>query len=143
MVTIDIVYEGDLRCRAQHGPSSQELFTDPPVDNEGRGESYSPTDLVATALGTCMLSIMGIVARRHEWDLVGTTVRVEKSMRADPRRIARLDVAIRVPRDFADDVKEMLEDAARSCPVAQSIHPDIDVPLSFEWGVERQPSESR
>lgn len=135
MVTIDIVYEGDLRCRARHGPSGTELFTDPPVDNQGQGESYSPTDLCATALGTCMLSIMGIVARRQGWDLRGTRMTVRKTMRADPRRIARLDVGIRVPRDFARDVRRTLEDAARSCPVALSIHPDVEVPVTFEWGV--------
>lgn len=137
MVQIDIVYEGDLRCRARHGPSKTELVTDPPVDNQGRGESFSPTDLVATALGTCMLSIMGIVARRHGWDLSGASVRVEKSMIADPdRRIGRLDVVIRVPdrsRSLDDKARAALERAALTCPVHKSLSPAVEIPVRFEW----------
>ena len=136
MVTIDIVYEGALRCRATHEPSATQLFTDPPVDNQGQGESFSPTDLCATALGTCMLSIMGIVAKKNDWDLVGTSVQVRKHMQADPRRISKLEVAIRVPKDFGESVRQALEQAARSCPVAHSIHPDIEVPLTFAWGAD-------
>src|SRR5215207_6547097 len=97
-VQIDIVYQGELRCTATHGPSQQQLFTDAPVDNHGRGESFSPTDLVATALGACMLTIMGIFSQRHAIDLKGTTVSVQKEMtQTPPRRIARLTTEIHLP----------------------------------------------
>jgi putative redox protein len=135
MVQIDIAYEGDLRCRARHVPSGTELFTDPPLDNQGRGESFSPTDLVASALGTCMLSIMAIVARRHAWDLSGASVRVEKSMIADPeRRIGRLAVTIRVPAKLETAAREALQRAAMTCPVHRSLSSAVDIPVAFEWG---------
>ena len=95
MVTISVVYEGELRCRATHDPSGEELRTDAPVDNHGRGESFSPTDLVGVAMGTCMVTIMGIAADKRGLDLTGTTVRVEKRMVADPkRRIGALEIVI-------------------------------------------------
>src|SRR5439155_3851445 len=98
MVQIRVRYEGDLHCVAVHGPSGAEVATDAPADNQGRGEAFSPTDLVATALGTCVLTTMGIVARRHGWSLAGATATVEKVMVADPeRRIGRLEVRIRAP----------------------------------------------
>ena len=98
MVNIQIEYQGDLRCKATHGPSGSELSTDAPKDNQGRGESFSPTDLVATALGTCMLTIMGIAARTFNIDISGATATVEKEMTATlPRRIERLTVTIQVP----------------------------------------------
>ena len=100
MVQIQLTYEGDLRCRATHAPSGASVVTDAPVDNQGKGESFSPTDLVATALGTCMVTIMGIQAEKHGWDLRGTTVLVDKAMVASPeRRIGSLTVVIRVPGD--------------------------------------------
>lgn len=135
MVQIDIVYEGDLRCRARHGPSGKELVTDPPADNQGRGESFSPTDLVATALGTCMLTIMGIVARRHGWDLAGARVQVEKGMIADPeRRIGRLAVTIRVPAELDPAARQALERAAFTCPVHKSLGANVEIPVQFHWG---------
>ena len=134
MVEIRIRYEGALRCRAQHAPSSNELVTDAPVDNQGRGESFSPTDLVATALGTCMLTIMGIRAQEHGWSLEGATVVVRKHMAADlPRRIGRLDVKVEVPGSFDAEARRVLEQAARTCPVALSIHPQIEVVLELAW----------
>jgi putative redox protein len=137
-VEIDVVYEGQLRCRATHGPSKTELTTDAPVDNHGRGESFSPTDLVATALGACMTTIMGIVADRNKLDITGTTVHVVKEMIQEPvRRIGTLHVKIRVPADkaallTADDRKK-LELAAMHCPVHKSLHPDIQTPIQFTY----------
>jgi putative redox protein len=137
MVEIQIRYEGDLSCRAVHVPSGRELRTDAPRDNQGRGESFSPTDLVATALGTCIVTVMGIVARRHEWVLTGTEVRVIKKMVADPtRRIGELDVVIRVPREFDARSRETMEHAALTCPVHASLAERLLRPVRFEWGGE-------
>jgi uncharacterized OsmC-like protein len=134
MVTISIRYEGSLRCEAVHGPSGQTLFTDAPVDNHGKGESFSPTDLVATALGSCMATIMGIVADRHKLDLAGMKIEVTKEMSADaPRRIARLATMIDVPLPADHPDRELLERAALTCPVHQSLHPEIEKPLEFRW----------
>ena len=138
-VEINIVYEGQLRCRATHGPSKTQLTTDAPVDNHGRGESFSPTDLVATALGTCMTTLMGIVADRNQLDIAGTTVHVVKEMIQEPvRRIGTLRVTIRVPAEkgtglSAEDRKK-LETAALHCPVHKSLHPEIQTPIEFSYG---------
>lgn len=134
-VEIRIEYQGRLRCRAVHGPSGAVLHTDAPVDNHGRGESFSPTDLVATALGTCMLTIMGIVAELDGWSLEDARVRVRKHMVADPlRRIGRLEVEVAVPRDPGPRGRRVLERAARTCPVHQSLGRDVQVDLAFCWG---------
>lgn len=134
MVKIGMLYEGSLRCTATHGPSGEILVTDAPVDNHGRGESFSPTDLVATALATCMATIMGIVAERHGWDLQGMRVEVSKEMSANtPRRIARLTVEFWMPVAKSMDPNGLLERAAFTCPVHQSLHPDIEKPVSFHW----------
>ena len=137
-VEIDIVYEGQLHCAATHEPSGATLATDAPVDNHGRGESFSPTDLVAAALGACVMTIMGIVAERNQIDLVGTRIRVSKEMIQQPvRRIGRLPVIVTIPADKAVKVaaadRTKLETAARHCPVHQSLHPDIDSPIEFVW----------
>ena len=137
-VEIDIVYEGGLRCAATHGPSGATLSTDAPVDNHGRGESFSPTDLVATALGSCVMTIMGIVAERNQIDLTGIRIRVSKEMIQQPiRRIGRLPVTVTIPAKKAAKVsaadRTKLETAARHCPVHQSLHPDIDSPIDFVW----------
>lgn len=132
MVEIGVVYEGELRCKATHGPSGNSLLTDAPADNHGRAETFSPTDLVATALGTCMLTIMGIVAARREWDLTGTKVTVVKEMATAPvRRIGRLRVTIALNRRFEPSDLAVLEKAAHNCPVHKSLHPDIDIPVEF------------
>lgn len=134
MVEISMTYAGELSVHASHGPSGMEIRTDAPVDNEGRGESFSPTDLVATALGSCMLTIMGIVARRHNLPIEGTTARVRKIMSADsPRRIARLETEIAVPMPPEGTHVALLERAALTCPVHQSLHPDMDKPIHFQW----------
>ena len=134
MVKISIRYEGGLRCAATHGPSGQTLQTDAPVDNHGRGESFSPTDLVATALGTCMATIMGIVADRHELDLRGLEIEVTKTMSAEaPRRIARLATVIKVPLAADHPQRVLLENAALTCPVHKSLSGEMDKPVDFEW----------
>jgi putative redox protein len=135
MVEINVVYEGQLQSTAIHGPSGATLVTDAPKDNMGKGESFSPTDLVATALATCIVTTMGIVAQRHGLDLAGTKVRAEKHMTTSGlRRIARLPVEVHVPRTFKDDDRQRLENAAHTCPVHKSLHPDVDAPISFRWG---------
>jgi putative redox protein len=134
-VEIDIVYRGALRCEATHGPSKHTVFTDAPVDNGGKGASYSPTDLVAAAAGTCMLTIMGLVAQRNGLDLNGTRVHVVKEMVADPvRRIGSLTITIALPADrpLDPDVRSKLERAAHTCPVTQSLHPDVKVHVKFQ-----------
>lgn len=135
MVEINVEYEGNLRCKAIHGPSGCELSTDAPKDNEGLGQSFSPTDLVATALGSCVATIMGIYARKHDLDLTGVKVHVEKHMSTDtPRRIVRLPVTIHVPVELSDRHKTAMENAAGHCPVHQSLRADIDAPLVFKYG---------
>ena len=134
MVGISIKYLGDLRCEALHEPSGTVLCTDAPVDNEGRGESFSPTDLAATSLGTCMLTIMGIVARRHAIELGETTVRVVKEMSATPpRRIGKLTVVFTIPLPAAHPQRTLLENAARSCPVHMGLSPEISQEIRFDW----------
>ena len=134
MVQINIRYEVGLRCQAVHGPSGQTLHTDAPVDNHGRGESFSPTDLVATALGTCMATIMGIVADRHQLDLRGMEIEVTKTMSADtPRRIAKLATVIKVPLPADHPQRVLLENAALSCPVHKSLSEEMQKPVDFEW----------
>jgi len=135
MVSIQFEYQGDLHCKAVHGPSGKELETDAPVDNQGRGESFSPTDLVATALGSCMLTIMGILARTLNIDIDGATATVGKEMTATlPRRISRLAVKIHVPKALSAEDREKFIRAAHTCPVHKSLHPDIEIPIEFTWG---------
>ena len=134
MVEISIAYQGDLHCLATHGPSGSTLHTDAPVDNNGRGESFSPTDLVATALGSCMATVIGIIARRKNIDLSGMSVHVRKSMSTDtPRRITRLEVHITMPIPSSHPDSRLLEASAIACPVHQSLHPDIDTPICWTW----------
>jgi len=134
MVGISTTYEGGLRCRATHGPSGTTLVTDAPVDNHGKGESFSPTDLVATALGACMMTIMGIVAERHGVDLSGMTAETVKEMSTEPpRRIAGLRTRLTIPLPADHPHRQALEQAAHACPVHRSLHPDIDAAVEFVW----------
>jgi len=134
MVEISIKYLGDLRCEARHEPSGTVITTDAPVDNEGRGESFSPTDLAATSLGACMLTIMGIAARKQGVDLGETTVKVLKEMTAQPpRRIAKLTVVFTVPLPASHEKRAMLEEAARNCPVHLSLDPGVEQEMRFDW----------
>ena len=134
MVEIAIAYQGKLRCKATHEPSGAELITDAPKDNHGRGESFSPTDLVATALGSCMLTIIGISARTLNLNVLGATASVEKEMTTTPpRKIQRLTVSIHVTGSFTVEEKKKLERAVLTCPVHRSLHPDIEIPVKFSW----------
>jgi putative redox protein len=135
MVEIQIRYEGGLRTRAVHSPSSATLQTDAPLDNHGKGESFSPTDLVATALGSCMLTTMGIVAERHGWDISGSRARVEKSMVAYPvRRIGKLEVWLQMAGEHDERARTTLERTALTCPVHKSLGPAVEIPVHIEWG---------
>jgi len=132
MTSISSDYSGQLRCRSVHAPSGSALETDAPTDNQGKGERFSPTDLVATALNTCILTIMGIVAERHNWDLKGCTARVEKIMTSEaPRKIALLEVWIELPPHLDAKARRILQKAAENCPVKLSL--DGAVPMRFHW----------
>jgi putative redox protein len=135
MVTSKVKYVGELHTEAVHLQSSSVIHTDAPKDNFGRGEAFSPTDLVATALGSCMLSIMGIVSRREGITPVdGAEAEVTKVMYADPRRIGEIHVKITFPKiAYSDKEKRVYENAAHTCPVAKSIHPDIKQEILFIW----------
>jgi putative redox protein len=140
MVKIQVRYEGELHCTAVHGPSGARIATDAPVDNQGKGEAFSPTDLVGTALGTCMLTLMGIAARKHGWSIEGATAEVEKAMVNDPvRRIGSLTVVIRVPGARDERVRSTLERAAMTCPVHASLKPEVTIPVRFEWASPTPP----
>ena len=134
MVKISVRYEGQLHCSAVHGPSGAKLETDAPVDNEGKGESFSPTDLVATALAACMATIMGIAAKRHSIDLEGMEIFTIKEMGADaPRRIVALKSKITVPLPGDHPQRKLLEAAALGCPVHHSLDPRIEKTVEFVW----------
>jgi putative redox protein len=132
VTSISSSYSGQLRCSSIHSPSGSALETDAPTDNQGKGERFSPTDLIATALNTCVLTIMGIVAERHNWDLKGCAARVEKVMTSEaPRKIALLDVWIELPPHIDSKERKILKKAAENCPVKLSL--DGAVPMSFHW----------
>ncbi len=134
MVHADITYLGGLRCEAVHGPSGSKILTDAPVDNHGQGAAFSPTDLAATSLGLCMATIMGIAAQRHDIDLTGMTIGVDKTMSADsPRRIAKIEIVFRIPQPPDHPKRKLLEAAALACPVHHSLHPDVEKPVRFDW----------
>ncbi len=135
MVSIELKYEGDLHCGAVHGPSGTALATDAPKDNQGRGESFSPTDLVATALGSCMLTTMGILAKKLDVDIAGATARVDKEMVNSPfRMVQQLTVKIHVPGSVSEEDQTKLERAALTCPVAKTLNPSVQIPTEFTWG---------
>ncbi len=139
MVRIDVTYEGGLRARAVHAPSGTTLITDAPVDNHGKGESFSPTDLVATAAASCLLTIMGIAADERGWSIEGATARVEKHMTAKPtRRIERLELVVRVPGSFGAEQRALLERAAQGCPVNETLRGKVEFDLRFEWPASAQ-----
>ncbi len=135
-VTIDVVYRGRLRCDATHGPSGAKVVTDAPLDNGGEGSEFSPTDLVATALGTCVMTILGLMAERHGVMMEGATVQVTKEMVTRPlRRIGSLITTVTVPAGGLSDPKlrDRFEAAARTCPVHASLHPEINAPIEFVY----------
>ena len=133
-VRIEVEYQGGLHTRALHAPSGTTLETDAPKDNEGKGESFSPTDLLATSLGTCMLTVMGILARRKGWEMKGARVSVDKDMVADPvRRVGHLGLRFEMPAGIPEDARKPLERAAHTCPVHQSLHPEVKLDIAFVW----------
>lgn len=134
-MTSQIIYKGALRTEATHLQSNTVIETDAPTDNQGKGERFSPTDLLATSLGNCMLTIMGIKARDMNIDLTDTKIDITKIMKAEPRRVGGVKVAFHFPESLQldDKQKTILENAARTCPVAKSIHPDIEQEITFNW----------
>lgn len=134
-MTATVVYEGNLRTVCTHLKSGTEIQTDAPPDNQGKGERFSPTDLLATSLGACAMTIMGIKARDMEVDLAGTRIECEKIMASDPRRVGGINLTFHFPETLSLDQKQqvILERAAHTCPVMHSIHPDIKVNITFNW----------
>ena len=141
-MTSTVIYEGELRTVAQHLASGTRIETDAPVDNLGKGERFSPSDLVATALGSCMLTIMGMKAKDLNLDLKGTRIDIQKTMKPDPRRISAITLTFHLPQDLhlTEKNKAILQRAADTCPVFFSIHPDIDVQVNYNWQTVLEPS---
>ncbi len=134
MVTIETNYLGNLRTQAKHLLSGNELITDAPLDNQGQGEAFSPTDLMSASLGSCMLTIMGIAARTHDFNIDGTKVNITKIMASNPRRVAEIKIDFMMPdNNYSDHHKLILMKAAHTCPVALSLHPDLLQSISFTW----------
>ncbi len=133
-MTSKIVYEGNLRTRMTHLYSGTEVITDAPLDNQGLAQAFSPTDLAATSLGSCMITVMGIKARDMQLELNGTELEVTKVMASNPRRISEIHVTIKFPPNtFSDKEKTILENTGRTCPVSHSLHPDIKQEIVFVW----------
>jgi len=132
MVRIDATYDGNLRCTATHAPSGTELITDAPVDNNGKGESFSPTDLLATSMLTCIMTIVAIRADSKQIDVTGMAGNVEKSMAANPRRVAKLDVTVNLPSDLSMDDRSWLITEGCNCPVCVSVSETMEVDVTFQ-----------
>ena len=132
-MTSFVTYEGDLRTKSIHLASKDSFLTDAPIDNNGKGEAFSPTDTVASALASCILTIMGIKAKDLDIDLNGTKAQVTKVMASEPRRIEEIKIEIIIKRSFDSKIQTLLERAARNCPVAKSLHPDLRQNITFNW----------
>lgn len=134
MKTAEVIYLGNLRTEATHIRSGESIFTDAPVDNKGKGEAFSPTDLTATSLATCMITTMAIAAKSHEITLEEVSAEVLKIMANDPRRIEAIEIDLYLPNiDYTDKEKAILEKAALTCPVSRSLHPDLKQITRFHW----------
>ena len=134
MSTVKSSYQGNLRTEAVHLKSGNTIITDAPTDNHGRGEAFSPTDLTCASLGSCMMTIIGIRAQKHSIALEGLTADITKHMSSQPRKIAKIEVALRLEStDATEEQLEMLKEAARTCPVALSLNPDIEQVVSFTF----------
>jgi len=133
MVKCKMTYQGGLHCELQHEPSGATVYTDAPVDNHGKGESFSPTDLMCSAMAGCMATIMGIYAEEKGIDLKGATIEVGKVMSANPRRIARIETEITIPLSADTEHKAALEQCVLGSPAMRSLHPDIEVPITWHW----------
>lgn len=135
METSRIIYLGDLRTEAEHVRSGNKLTTDAPVDNNGKGEYFSPTDLLATSLGTCMVTIMGMSAKTHGFNMDGTKISVQKIMGTNPRRVVEIVIDLHFPHNnYSVKEKKLIELSAKECPVAQSLHPDLKQTINFHYG---------
>lgn len=132
-MTSKVKYLGGLRTESEHVQSGSKMITDAPLDNHGKGEAFSPTDTVANALATCMLTVMGIKAESLGVNMDGASAEVTKTMASDPRRISKIEVKINFPRVYGDRETKILENTGRTCPVIQSLHPDIDKDISFSY----------
>ena len=133
MVKCNVIYQGGLHCELQHEPSGAKVCSDAPVDNHGKGESFSPTDLMCSAMAACMATIMGIYAEKEGLNLVGASIEVGKIMSANPRRIARIETTITLPLPADTPHKAALEDCVLGSPAMRSLHPDIEVPITWNW----------
>ncbi len=132
MTKIRTIYIGDLKTEAEHLKNGSKIVTEAPEDNNGKGELFSPTDLFATSLGSCMLTIMGIAAQAHGFSIDGTRIETEKIMAANPRRVAELKLDIYLPRnDYSAKEMRFIETSVKTCPVANSIHPDIIKTITY------------
>ncbi|KQC29485.1 OsmC family protein [Flagellimonas eckloniae] len=132
-MTSKVTYTGELRTTCLHLRSNDEFITDAPVDNNGLGQAFSPTDTVATGLASCMLTMMGIKARDLEVDLTGSMAEVTKHMAANPRRISKIEVKLELPENTSEKHRKILENTANTCPVQHSLHPDIERVIEFYW----------
>lgn len=132
-MTSKVTYLGDLRTKSIHVQSGSEIISDAPLDNNGKGEAFSPTDTVANALASCMFTIMGIKARDLNVDLVDSTAEVTKIMNAEPRRIGTIEIVFEMTSNADEKNKTILERAAMTCPVFLSLHPDIEKKVTFSW----------
>ena len=132
-MTSKVTYLGDLRTSSIHIQSGTEILSDAPVDNNGKGEAFSPTDTVANGLATCMMTIMGIKARDLGIDLAGTTAEVVKIMNAEPRRIGAIEIVFEIQGTNDQKSKTILERAGMTCPVFLSLHPDVEKRITFNW----------
>jgi putative redox protein len=133
-MTSKVTYLGSLRTEAVHNKSGEKIITDAPVDNKGKGEAFSPTDLMSTSLANCAMTIMGIAAQAHDIDIDGASASVTKHMGVDPRRVTQIDVVFDMPdRAYTSKERKILEHAAKTCPVSFSLHPDILQNVSFDW----------
>lgn len=134
MNTSEVIYTGELRTTAVHLKSGQQIITDAPIDNSGKGEAFSPTDLLATSLGNCMLTVMGIVAKRHNINMDGTKVEVLKVMADNPRRVSEVHIEMYFPKNnYTQKEKDLLQNTALACPVAKSLHPDMKQKTRFHF----------
>ena len=132
-MTSKVNYLGDLRTSAIHIASDKNIITDAPIDNQGKGEAFSPTDTVATALASCLLTIMGIKARDLNIDITKTSAEVTKVMASNPRRISEIEVTVNFTKSYDQRIKKILEKAALTCPVSNSLHPDLKQNILFNW----------
>lgn len=133
MITSKITYNGELRTTCEHVRSGNTFMTDAPVDNNGLGQAFSPTDTVATGLGSCMITVMGMKAKSLDIDLTDTTVEITKHMASGPRRITKIEAKLNLPSDVSEKHRKILENTANTCPVHYSLHPDIEKIITFSW----------